>query len=266
MTATARSPIILYDIPSNTELNAWSINMWKTRLLLNLKGLPYRTEWVSYPDIEPTFEKLGIKHTSLKSDGRPHFTCPAIIDPITPEPTKISDSTAIALYLEDTYPDVGPQVFPGDTKDAQLEFIEIIHSKIFSPISSLQVASLPAILDPPGSEYIYRTRTASRGKPLDTVCEAGSEERRLAWEELKHGLHVVAETFDKNIEGKGEYFIGTAITYVDIFLAATCIWTRMPSDRDRDVGVNSVWEGIAKLDGGRWAQFMEKFEDLLQVK
>ncbi|KAG9049107.1 hypothetical protein FS837_011119 [Tulasnella sp. UAMH 9824] len=267
MAATASNPIILYDIPSTTELKAWSINMWKTRLLLNLKGLPYRTEWVSYPDIQPTFEKLGIKHTSLKTDGsgRPHYTCPAIIDPTSPEPTKVSDSTPIALYIEEAYPDVGPKVFPEASKEAQLEFFDTTVHDIIEPIRSLIIASVPAILDPRGAEYFYRTRTAIRKKPLETVCLAGSDERKQAWEDLKRGLDAIAKIYDRNVEGKGEYFAGTEITYADIFLASIFLWARVPSDRDRDMEVDSVWGGIAKLDEGRWAKFMEKFEGLLQV-
>ncbi|KIO34683.1 hypothetical protein M407DRAFT_16645 [Tulasnella calospora MUT 4182] len=267
MAATPSNPIILYDIPASTELKAWAINIWKTRLLLNLKGLPYRTEWVSYPDIQPTFEKLGIKHTSLKTDGsgRPHYTCPAIIDPTSPEPTKLSDSTPIALYIEETYPNVGPKVFPDASKDAQLEFIDTVVWDIIHPISSLVTAQVPAILDPRGSEYFYRERSALRGKPLETVCLAGSDERKQAWEDLKRGLDAIAKIYDRNVEGKGEYFAGSDITYADIYLAAIFLWARIPSDRDQDLNVDSVWGGIAKLNDGRWEKFMQKFEGLLQV-
>ncbi|KAG8954393.1 hypothetical protein FRC04_011719 [Tulasnella sp. 424] len=268
MAATASNPIILYDIPANTDLKAWSISMWRTRFLLNLKGLPYRTEWVSYPDIQPTFEKLGIPHTSLKKDGsgRPHYTCPAIIDPTTPEPTKLSDSTPITLYLEEAYKGVGPTVFPDGTKDAQLEFIDAVAVDASIAVGSLVRPAVPGILDPRGSEYFYRARSADLGKPLETVCLAGSDERKQTWEDLKRALDAIAKVYDQNVEGKGEYFAGTDITYADICLAAIFMWARIPSDRDKDMGVDSVWGGIAKLDEGRWAKFMQKFEGLLQVQ
>ena len=74
--------IILFDLPSRAG-KAWSLNPWKSKLLLpfksgdpamtmtdptltpflarlalNYKGLPYRTEWIEYPDLRPTFQGL----------------------------------------------------------------------------------------------------------------------------------------------------------------------------------------------------------------
>ena len=62
-------PIILYDLPSQKPLAAWSLNPWKSthhlsdpafiradqtaaRLLLNYKGLNYKTAWTEYPDLQ----------------------------------------------------------------------------------------------------------------------------------------------------------------------------------------------------------------------
>ena len=39
--------IVLYDL-KNKHNKCWSLNPWKTRLILNLKGLKYRTEWIEY--------------------------------------------------------------------------------------------------------------------------------------------------------------------------------------------------------------------------
>ncbi|KAG8910876.1 hypothetical protein FRC01_006071 [Tulasnella sp. 417] len=201
----------------------------------------------------------------MDGSGRPHYTCPAIIDPTSPEPTTVSDSTPIALYIETAYPDVGPKVFPDTSKEAQLEFMNTAVGGIVEPIRDLIQADVPGILDPRGAEYFYRTRSALRKKPLETICPAGSDERKQAWQELKRGLDAIAKIYDRNVEGKGEYFAGTDITYADIFLASILLWARVPSDKDQDMNVDSVWEGIAKLDEGRWAKFMQKFEPLLQV-
>ncbi|KAG8909428.1 hypothetical protein FRC00_010131, partial [Tulasnella sp. 408] len=97
------------------------------------------------------------------------------------------------------------------------------------------------------------------------ICPAGSEERKEAWEELKVVLDKIAEIYDKNPEGKGEYFTGSAISYVDIWLAAFFVWSKVPCDRDPELGADCVWDVIEKLNNGRWARFMRKFDNYLQV-
>ncbi|KAF8588673.1 hypothetical protein K439DRAFT_1233675, partial [Ramaria rubella] len=77
------------------------------RILLNYKGIPYKTTWVSYPDIEPTLKKLGCSPTGTKPDdpSKPFYTLPAIIDTSNGTQVVIADSLAIAEYLEAKYPD-----------------------------------------------------------------------------------------------------------------------------------------------------------------
>lgn len=80
-------------------------------LSLQLKGIPFKTEWVEYPDIEPLCKRIGALPTSKKTDGRDHYTLPTIFDPSTGR--AISDSLPIALYLDQTYPDSpGHSLFP----------------------------------------------------------------------------------------------------------------------------------------------------------
>ena len=51
------------------------------RYALAFKGLPFRTEWVEYPDVEALCKKIGAKPTEKKDDGRDHYTFPVIYDP-----------------------------------------------------------------------------------------------------------------------------------------------------------------------------------------
>jgi glutathione S-transferase len=74
----------------------------KDRVELNYKGIPYRTEGNEFPDIEPLSKKLGIEPTNHNPDGSALYTLPAIHDSSTG--VYIADSTAIAEYLEKTYP------------------------------------------------------------------------------------------------------------------------------------------------------------------
>lgn len=91
--------IVLYDLPSTAKCACWSLNPWKgmalhriytyewgqlgkfeadsvlmmitARLALNYKGLPYKTEWVEYPDLKSRFMELGIPaSTSILASTR----------------------------------------------------------------------------------------------------------------------------------------------------------------------------------------------------
>jgi len=238
--------------------------MWKARLALNYKRIPYRTEWISYPDVKPTLSVRGFTPAGKEYDGSPLYTCPSILDPTVPAPTPVTDSLEIAFYLEKAYPST-PSLFPEGTKDAQLKFMQAVTELVIKPVRPLVMSGVPSSLeDPRGSEYFIRTRHLRWGRPLESLCPAGSEERKETWEKLKRGLDEIAEAYDKNIEGNGEYFTGRSITYADIFLVATFLWTKfIPCDRDE--GVKSVWEIIQGLNGGRWAKLVAKFDDYTQV-
>ena len=82
------------------------------RYTLNIKGIPYRTVWVEYPDIKPLCLKIGAAATEKLPDGSPLYTLPVIFDPNTSK--AIADSAAIARYLDVTYPTHVPRLIPED--------------------------------------------------------------------------------------------------------------------------------------------------------
>ena len=51
--------------------------------MLHYKGLPFRTQWVEYPDIEPTLRLLDALPTSKNEDGSDYYTLPVIHDDST---------------------------------------------------------------------------------------------------------------------------------------------------------------------------------------
>lgn len=70
--AAMSAQTILYDLPTKQN-TAWSLNPWKSkcgcvgrrrmltttaRLILNFKGVDYKTEWVEFPDVEPKMKAL----------------------------------------------------------------------------------------------------------------------------------------------------------------------------------------------------------------
>lgn len=237
------------------------------RLALNIKGIPYRTEWISYPDIEATFKELGIPASRME-DGKPLYTCPSIIDPsASPTPRRLTDSLVIAEYLEEAYQSYGPKLFPEGTKEQQLAFMNKVQSEgVIGHAAALVLGLCPANLeDPRGTQYFLDTRLQKLGKPLPEYHPAGSPERKEAWEGLKKDLDALAADYDKNMEGGGEYAVGKTITFADIFLVAIFLWMRfVPSDRD-GADVKCVWDVVKTWNGGHWAKLMDKFENHLQV-
>ncbi|KAL2159360.1 hypothetical protein VTH06DRAFT_2363 [Thermothelomyces fergusii] len=51
---------VLFDLPSKDPCRCWSLNPWKTRMLLNFKGVDYRTEWKKFKR-GPALHRLSIR-------------------------------------------------------------------------------------------------------------------------------------------------------------------------------------------------------------
>lgn len=56
MTTPNEAEIILYDLASTKGL-CFSPVVWRIRLMLNYKRIPYRTVFLEFPDIEPTLKE-----------------------------------------------------------------------------------------------------------------------------------------------------------------------------------------------------------------
>jgi Glutathione S-transferase, N-terminal domain len=100
--------VTLYDVPT-TQQKPWSPNTWKTRYSLNYKGLPFRTEWVEYPDIAGIYcnNEPKVPPTEISKDGSPYYSLPLIKDDTSGTPVFVAESFEIAKYLDKTYPDQG---------------------------------------------------------------------------------------------------------------------------------------------------------------
>ena len=86
----------------------------RSSLALNIKGLPYRTEWVEYPDIAPLIKSFGLPPNP---NAPTPYTLPTIYDPRTKR--AIMDSMEIAKYLDDEYPET-PAVLPKEVRAYQV--------------------------------------------------------------------------------------------------------------------------------------------------
>ncbi len=179
--------ILLYDLVGGDAGRPYSPHCWKAAMALAHKGLDFKSVPTRFLDV-PRVENGVSKTVPIIRDG----------DAV------IADSFAIALYLEETYPD-RPTLFGGAGGEAMARFIErwsqlTIHSYLGS-------AALMDIHDRQDAEnqiYFRRSREARFGKRLEDVPadrDAGLAGFRASIEPLRNML-----TYQKWIGGEGPLF------------------------------------------------------------
>lgn len=212
------SQVILYDIPSKDPRHCWSLNPWKSalltlpitafkdldntdqlwtaRLLLNLKGIPYKTEWLEYPDIAPTFKSFGIPPNEPPATA---YTSPTI----RIADKYVMDSRKIADVLEQEHP------FPSLHLDSPiLKKVEELASQCVAPLGPVFMPRIPrTVVNPASAEYFERTRAARFGMPLSQLeKEKGGESAWKAvepkWMELGNLLKAEGGPFFMGKTGK----------------------------------------------------------------
>ena len=238
--------------PSRFEDNANS-NL-TCRYTLNIKGIPYKTVWVEYPDIAPLCQKVDIP----KSDplAKAPFTLPAIYDPNTK--TAVSDSGAIVRYLDRTYPNAGPTLVPEELDALHRAFDAAFNAAIFGgcDLGPISAAGMCAELPPRSAEYFRRTREVFLG-PLEDAAPLGSEKRAKYWKGAEKTFTTIAGWFGTGPDGeeKLRFRGGGEICYADISIAAVLkgLEKAIPADE---------WQvTVMAWDGGRWARFMAAFRE-----
>ncbi|KAG8710239.1 hypothetical protein FRC11_004717 [Ceratobasidium sp. 423] len=208
MAASKENPIVFYDL-ADANGTYWSFNTYKTRLSLNFKGIPYRVEYVSFPDIESRMAELGVTPIS---DTFPRYTLPVIADPSSDPhgaPTYVSDSFNIAMYLDEHYPT--RPIFPSGTRATQNLLINTHFMKIiYTLLIPLIAPSLPNILDTRSIEYFADTR----GIFLIPLPE---EEQAIKWKATHEAFGGLAKSIKV---GGGMWMGGDHPTFVDFVIGS----------------------------------------------
>ncbi|OBT70450.1 hypothetical protein VE03_00255 [Pseudogymnoascus sp. 23342-1-I1] len=196
------SDIILYDLPSK-QGTCWSFNPWKTRLALNFKGLDYKTVWIEYPDIKPTFSP------EIPPNAPPDtpYTIPAL----RLSPTGlIMHSRAIAAQLEELHPE--PSLHLDSPILAQVYAIQAKH---IAPLYGLWMPLVSTnLLNPRSKEYFDRTREEGEGISLPELLAKTEKREEEAWESAREGLRELGALLEENT--KGPYFMGDVVSYADL--------------------------------------------------
>ncbi|KZT27480.1 hypothetical protein NEOLEDRAFT_145299 [Neolentinus lepideus HHB14362 ss-1] len=235
--------IIFYDIPS-VNGTGWSPNTWKTRLALNFKGVPYKTVWVEYPDIEALSKEIGAAPTGVKGDGSPSYTLPTIYDPKTKK--VISDSQDIAEYLDATYPS-GPTLFPKGTLALQIAFQEAFTTTALGSLFPPLLQESITILNEKSAVYFRQTREATYGKKLEEFSPYGAG-RNEHWAKVRAGFSTVAGWIKKS---GGVFVLGDSPSYADLSVAAFLVWVRSVRGAD-----SADYKAIQAWDDGFWGTYL----------
>ncbi|KZV79730.1 hypothetical protein EXIGLDRAFT_714809 [Exidia glandulosa HHB12029] len=245
--------ITLYDITSTLDPPCWSPNVWKIRLLLNYKQVPYTTKWISYPDIESTCLDLGAAPTSTRPwDGQAFYTLPVIEDDAR-HPGVISDSSSIAEYIESNYPT--PSVLPSSSRTLQACFVSYLATNLLPALRPLVIPAVHRILDQRGQEYYRRTREPQFGVALEKILPYGSAAREEQWMKIAGVLDKIAGWFDEN-EG------AESPVYADFVLAAYLLWLVKRSGANQDGWATGR---VRDWNDGRWAKIVKNCAPYMTV-
>lgn len=207
---------------------------------LNLKGLQYKTVWVEFPDIEALYEKLDLKPTGK-------CTLPVIHDPSTNK--TISDSAAIARYLDETYPSTTPLFPPGSEALPNFEDRET-----FASLLGIMCIKICLNLNPVSGEYYRRTREAQFGNKLEELSPVGPK-REEDWKKVQEGFTAAATL----LEGK-KFVLGDTISFADVTIAAWVLWLK------RTLGAESQeWKDMEGWNDGIWPKYIGQFAEYEKI-
>jgi glutathione S-transferase len=194
--------IVLYDLAGADPDLRFSPYCWRTRFALAHKGVPVETVPWRFTETDAI---------AFSGQGK----VPVIQD----AGTTVSDSWAIAEYLEDQYPT--PTLFGGATGKAHAQFINAwADGVLMGGIARFIVRDLFDIIDPKDRAYFRTSRESRFGKTLEAVQD-GREDRLAAFRDLLLPVRLVLRRQD--------WLGGAAPSYADHILAGTLMWPRCAS-------------------------------------
>lgn len=101
MTTQTEPEIVLFDLACTKNV-CFSPVVWRIRLMLNYKRIPYQTKFLEFPDIQPSLEDLNVHPVNTQTEIKNKYTVPVILH--VPSNKYIIESALIAEFLESTYP------------------------------------------------------------------------------------------------------------------------------------------------------------------
>jgi glutathione S-transferase len=191
---------VLYDLAGADPNLRFSPYCWRTKLALAHKGLAVETVPWRFTDRDAI---------AFSGQGR----VPVLVD----GERTVSDSWAIALYLEVAYPD-RPSLFGAPAAAAVTRFVNAWADTVLQvAMVRLIVSDIAKIIHEKDRAYFRESREQRFGMPLDEVT-AGREERLKGFREtllpLRHTLSAQP------------YLSGEAPAYADYIVFGSFQWAR----------------------------------------
>ncbi|THU86389.1 hypothetical protein K435DRAFT_970312 [Dendrothele bispora CBS 962.96] len=248
------SVITLYDLKGGSgSSQPWAPNIWRVRFILNYKRLRYRTVWVDFPDVESILSSLGAPPSSFRSNGRPVYTLPVLVDPSRNpgRPLILSNTNNISEYLEATYP--SKPVFPPGSRALQSLYAHYIQEVLAKPLLPLLVPLSHQQLDHRSQSY-FRAPGGLTGPPSSATNQPlpPGPERERQWLQAKEQFDFLDSILAKNVgDGDGIVAMGFEVSYADFALCSVLMWIRQ-------VALHDGWSRIQHWNGGRWEQLWQK--------
>ena len=174
-------------------------------------------------------------------------------------PTYVSDSWAIALYLERTYPPPKyPALFPHNSIALQQAMIIQLSRTVHQHLRGLAISliGLEHVLDDRGHDHYMQTREESFGKPLTQLLE----ESKVVWSSDTRGAwKTIGEMLDANgpMEQAGLFVMGKEMSYSDFVIAGLILWLQRAEGPE-----GQHYKELLEWDGGRWGLIWNEIEKL----
>ncbi|KAG7086967.1 hypothetical protein E1B28_002883 [Marasmius oreades] len=216
--------ITLYDIgPCKVPgVKGYSAHVRKIIYTLNYKKLPYIIQLVDYLTLEPTAQSLGATPTTKRLDGSPRWTVPFIHD--SSSGRTVSDSFAIAEYLETTYPNT-PRLFPPGTRGLQAAFCDAVIQKLVA--SGIVSIARPKMQDL-GTEVVKESlRVKYRNTDPSAIPKATEVNQEALWEKGKDIFDRLADGYPALVEGTSPIFVMVTEPVFADFALGGLLWEFM---------------------------------------
>ncbi|KAJ5562176.1 hypothetical protein N7461_000937 [Penicillium sp. DV-2018c] len=229
--ASPQPDIVLYDLASQKN-DCFSPVVWRIRLMLNYKGIPYTTIFLEFPDIEPTLKELGLDPGESSPGVKNKYTVPAIRH--IPSNTYMLESSRIAEFIETTYP---TPPLPLHSELGQI--VEAASRKTYLVLACSIIPREINILSPRSQAFFRKTREAAFGKPLEELMH---EDEDQSWAAIDGQLQAASDLIQTN-KADGPFILGAKPSYSDFFLAGSLQSARMIDE--------SVFQRLVKYPGFR---------------
>ncbi|MEO1794215.1 MAG: glutathione S-transferase N-terminal domain-containing protein [Pseudomonadota bacterium] len=191
----------MFDLTGEDDRIRFSPFCWRARTAMALKGL--NCEYVPWRFTETA---------RLEQSGQGRV--PVLVD--TERDRVVHDSWAIAVYLDETYPD--QPVMRDDAARASAKLVETwTNHVLFPPLRPLAVEPVHRLLGETDGAYFKESREAALKAPLAEVSSPDAQGKATA--DLARVLKTLEPTLSEH-----DFLGGTAPYYGDCIVFGTLMW------------------------------------------